>query len=366
MYSTEYGYAQKSNAEEFSKFDRIFYQKDDGGSQDFLLAFSTKEQEFQRLDLGSKLMQPLDTNTGKRYHQVELYDSKLFCVNGETPSIDVFLSAGKQKFYHKRIIHFANKGLRLEEKFSLALWKHHEAGILYRCLLGPLADGRYMNFDLPEAYFDLRGDTQQTVAKVIFMNLSIDDESTGPQDIVYAFDEVGKSIVCFDRISGKFFECNVFSGRPSRILQVISREKVLPSDLKRMYFYYPYNYFSQKEKNQLKATIRKTKQGMDLDGLLQNRYREILLCMEDGFLLKMHLLDEMPLTDTGDLWKISEIDKEKAFTPVDIAINGCTGEIYCLCREGITCLMDLAGKPHILRKRENRRGNRLLNMNMFS
>lgn len=355
---------------DFSDFDRVFYQRDNKNGRNSLLLFSVKRQEFLSLDLEDKRLSRLKLETEKEYQQVEAYDKKLFCVNRESLIMDVFFLAKRQQFYHKRSIRFTNKELRLREEFCLIVWKHHEAGVLYRCLLGPLEDGRYMNFDLPERYFDYKAETEQIVSRVVFVSLALEDETSNPREVVCALDEGKKSVICFDRETQNFFEYNGFSGddsKPLRVLygnedlggndaiflEVIFKKRMSHKKLRRMYFYYPYDYFTQKEKNQLQASARKSGQKTELAAFVRNRYREVLLCMEGSDLLKMSLLEEMPLANLDCVWKINVVDGNDTCVPVDIAVNEDTGEIYCLCEQGIRIRKNSGRKSGIYRENIN-------------
>lgn len=355
---------------EFSDFDRVFYQQDNRSNLKSLLLFSAEKQVFMSLNLENKQLSALNIDAGKAYQQVEVYDKKIFCINRESLTMDVFFLSKKQQLYHKRSIRFANRELRLKEDFCLIVWKHHEAGVLYRCLLGPLEDGRYMNFDLPERYFDYKAETDQVIARVVFISLALEDEANNPRDVACALDEVKKSFICFDREAQNFFEYNGFSGddskplrvlygnndflgNDSKFLEVIFKKRITQKKLRRMYFYYPYDFFTQKEKNQLQASARKIGQGSDLAAFVRNRYREVLLCMEGSPLLKMSLLEEMPLANMDTVWKINVVDVNDTCVPIDIAVNEDTGEIYCLCEQGIRILENSGRASGIFRENIN-------------
>lgn len=332
---------------DFSDYDRIFYQQGETDDQDSLLLFSVKKQLFTRLDLKSLKRQEVNIDTDASYAQVEIFDHKIFCISRNPLMLDVFFPSKKRQFYHRKTIYFANKELQLKEEVRLFVWKNEEVGEIYRFLVGPLKDGRYMNFDLSERYFDYKAEAEKVMAKVVFVSLTVDDDE--PQEVDCALDEGKKSILCFGKETDTFFEYNDFLGEDSKRLSVIYKEKVVLNKLKRMYFYYPYDFFSQKEKNQLKTAARNTHQKTRLDSFVRDRYREVLMCMERCSLLKMSLLGG--LTDL-DAWTISRVDENASYIPNDIAPNRRTGEIYCLCRNGIHIMENSGRKPDIVQEQK--------------
>ncbi len=333
---------------DFSDFDRIFFQdseKDDHGS---LLLFSQSKQIFMRLDLDTKIIAEMDIHGERQYQQVEVYDKKIFCIDRQNLVMDVFFLSRKQQLYHKRTFRFSKKELRLKEDFYLTVWEHNEAGMIYRCLLGPLEDGRYMNFDLLERYFDYKTNGEQTIDKVICINMAPDDREGGSEDIILALDEVRKSFICYDRNAQVFFENNDFGEGDSRFLEMMFKTWVTKNKIRRMYFYYPYDFFSQKEKNQLKAIARGVNQEMKLDAFVRDKYKEVLVCMEDGPLFKIKLMEDLFLKNNDKIWKIIRLDETNGYIPRDLTINGHTGEIYCLCGREIRVLPNSGSRPLIL------------------
>lgn len=322
---------------DLSDYDRIFYWPNGAGEKGAVILFSRRYQKFI-CSAPNDLIQPLNIDAEREYQQVELYDNKLFCVNRQSLVMEVFYDSKKQSFFHKTNICFANKDLKLSENFCLTIWKHQESGILYRCLLGPLEDGRYMNFDLLERYFNPQSKSEQTIAKVFFIRMVMDNDENVPQDVVYAFDEGSKSIVCFDQKMKTFFEYNDFAGKDTVSLQVIYKEKLAGKRVKRMYFHYPYDYLPQKKKNQLKTLAGRITGGADLNTFVRDIYKEIFVCAEGEGLFRMSLLEEAPFPTWDIVWKLNRIDGLEPHVPVDIAVNSNTGEIYCLCEQNIVVL----------------------------
>ena len=332
----------------FSDYDRIFFLRNDLCDQSLLL-FSEKRQAFVKLGLENRKISTLSINAGCEYQQVELYDGKLFCINMESLTMEVFFSSKKQLFFHKKIFYFGNKNLRLKEKFRFVIWEHHHSGILYQCLLGPLEDGRYMNFYLFERYFDYTTDTNLVIEKMMLISLKLDTDQEKQRDIICAMDEAQKSMICFDKEEHGFFEYNNFCDSKSKSLQLVNDLKVEKIKIKRMYFYYPYDFLSQKEKNKLMAKMRNIGNRTDLEDFIRNGYKEVLLCMEGSILLKMYLVDEAVQASVDDgVWKIDQVVVNRTFFPIDIAINKDTGEIYCLCEQEIIILQNSSRRPEIL------------------
>ena len=332
---------------EFSDFDRVFYQQDNISNQELLLLFSEKKQLFVNLNLKSHQISELDIKADKKYQQVEFYDDKLFCINRESLTMDIFFSSKKQMLYHKKIISFTNKELKLREHFRLVIWKQQESGILYRCLLGPLEDGRYMYFDLFERYFDNNSNISLQIGKVIFIRLAVDFDNNVPDNVICAVDTAMRSIICFDEREHNFFEYNNFSGTDSRYLEVITNGKIQKKKLRHMYFYYPYDFFTRKEKNQLQAAARNMGIESNLENFIRNRYKEVLLCMEGDSLLKIDLMDTAVSASIDTVWQVDYVNINRTYIPVDVAINENTGEIYCLCEQEIIVLENSNRMPNI-------------------
>ena len=64
-----------------------------------------------------------------------------------------------------------------------------------------------------------------------------------------------------------------------------------------------------------------------------------MLCIADEYLLKVTSFSEYPLSDFK-YWRVDSVGNYKIFNPYDIAFNDRTGEIYCLCNDGIKILKD--------------------------
>ncbi len=334
--------------EDFSDFDRVFFQRGEKDSRDSLLLFSEKRQIFMCLELDTGNMTEVDLHGEGEYQQVEVYDKKVFCIDKRRLSMEVFFLSRKQRLYHKQTFRFTKKELRLKKDFRLTVWKHNEAGILYRCLLGPLEDGRYMNFDLLGRYFDYKTSAEQIIDKVICINMAPEDREDISDDIVLALDEMRKSFICFDRKTETFFENNDFGERESQFLEMMFKSWITENKLKRMYFYYPYDFFDQKEKNQLKAIARDVNQGMKLDAFVRDKYKEVLMCMEGGPLFKIKPIEEFFLNNNDKIWKMIRLDETSGYTIGDIAVNPYTGEIYCLCGQTIRVLPNSGSRPSII------------------
>lgn len=322
-----------------SDFDRIFFWPNGNSSKGAVLLFSQQKQEFLCADLEGNF-QPFHINMERAYQQVELYDNKLFCVNRQSLVLEVFFDAKKQSLFHKRTFRFLSKDLKLKEEFCLTVWKHNASGILYRCLLGPLEDGRYMSFDLPERYFDSGANGEQVITKAFFISMGMENNEDVPQDIVYALDEGNKSIICFNKKDLSFYEYNDFAGKETVSLQVPLNGVLKGKKVKRMYFHYPYEYLPQKKKNQLKASVKGIAPKMDINTFVRNKYKEVILCMEKNSLIKLSLLEDAPVQMLDICWKLNWIGEPGTYIPVDIAINTNTGQIYCLCKQHIKVLPD--------------------------
>lgn len=329
---------------EFSDFDRIFYQQDVKNNSNFLLLISTKKQLFKRLDLESQQISELNIDRENEYQQVEYYDEKLFGVNRESLTMEIFFSSKKQMLFHKRIIGFANKDLKLKEDFDFTIWKHQEAGMLYRCLMGPLEDGRYMNFDLRERYFDAKESVNATIERVSFIRLELNCKAGNHGNIICTMDETKKSIICFNKDTNKFFEYNGFSGKESTPIYLNYNEKISGNSLKRIYCYHAFHFFSKKDQHQLQTYAREKKQNERTEICMENLYTEWLLCVENNSLIKIGILENKVLAGWAPDWSITNINMQNGHFPVDIAINEYTGEIYCLCSQRIYILKDSGRK----------------------
>lgn len=333
---------------DFSDYDRVFFQQGDINNHDILWMFSEKNQVIMRMDLTTKKMEKVDVLGGRNYQQVEVYDKKIFCIDGKDLIIDVFFLSKKQQSYHKRTFRFTKKELRLKENFCLTVWSHREKGIRYRCIMGPLEDGRYMNFDLLEKHFDTNGSEEQTLDKVLCINMTPGEGKNTSDNIVWALDEVNKSFMCYDREAKKFFEYNDFGGEDSKEIEMMFRSFIEKNGIKRMHFYYPYDFFSQKEKNQLKAMARDIDRNIDLNAFVRDKYKEVLLCTYRGDLIKITLVEDFFLKINGKIWKAIAIDQTGECEANDVTVNTDTGEIYCLCRKKIRIFKGSGTKPQII------------------
>lgn len=348
-----------------SNFDRIFFWPNGNGSEGAVLLFSKKKQEFICSDPLNGKFQLIPINTKIAYQQVELYDNKLFYLNRQSLVLDVFFDSKKQCFFHKRTFHFSSKHLILKENFCLTVWKHQESGTLYRCLLGPLEDGRYMSFDLLERYFNPEANSEQVIAKIFYISMEMENNEDVPQDIVYAFNEGNKSIICYNENNFTFYEYNDFAGKETVLLQVTLSGMLKGKKVKRMYFHYPYEYLPQKEKNKLKTSVKSIAPWMDINTFVKNRYKEVILCMEGDSLIKMMLLEDTPLPMLDQFWILNKMDCD-GYIPVDIAINTKTGQIYCLCKQDIMVLPDSGRKWAIINEKKYKRVKEYFKQEEFS
>lgn len=341
----------------FSDFDRIFYLKGKQRNIGSLLLFSVKKQKFVEVNMEDMTLSTISLDTDKKYHEAELYDEKLFCINRETLSIDVFFDSKKQRLFNKRSFYFTKTELKLAENFQFIIWKHATAGVMYRCLLGPLNDGRYINFDLREKCFDSKASVEHLIERVFFVNLALDDERENLPKVLGVMDEGKLSIICYSEGEQSFFEYNEFSDNCSRQLNVVNGDRIKPGSLKRMYFYYPYDYFMQKERNQLKsdARDRNIRCQTDLGTYVRNKYKEILLCIEGKRLQKMYLMEEDELRSKGTFWTITGVDIGDYSTPIDLTVDEDDGEIYVMYRDGISCLKNSGRKAMIFNEQQRNR-----------
>lgn len=325
---------------DFSQFSRVFCQSKN--NKNFLILFSEKEQMFQILDLQTNEISEWNMDGKEEYQQVEFYDGKLFCVNRKTLTLDIYFVFENQHFLQRRTIGFANKTLKLKESFCLLVWKHLVEGTTYRCLLGPLEDGRYMNFDLPERWFVMKPKNGQIVTHISLVNL-MSDTDNDYADII-CMDEVEKSIICCSKKTETFFEYNGFSEKESARLFIIYIKKILYNKVQRMYCYYPYDFFLQKEKNRLKTKLRDSERDIgDKEAFIKSRYKEILLCIDGEGLYKIASYEEELLLKPDISWRCQQVCKCTSSLK-DIAVNGRTGEIYCLCSQGIMVLENTGRK----------------------
>lgn len=333
--------------EDLSDFDRVYDLQPDKDSGHFLILFSKKKQLFKKINLETKQIDAFDIQADISYQQAEVYDRKLFCVNSEPLTIDIYFDSKKQLFFHKRTIRFANNSIQLKEDFNLLIWMHQEAGAVYRCLLGPAKDGRYLCFDIAKKFFSSEANPEQLVNSVIFIDMTFQETNDHPHNVVCTMDENKKSVICFDKDINKFFEYNDFCDRDSNLLGLSYCKKIAQNEIKRMYCYYSYDYFTKLEQHRLKALARNERHDMDIDSFIRNKYLEILLCMEGRPLLKLNTMEDTPL-NTNLLWKIEDLKEAGTFISTDIAINERTGEIYCLCGQGIKILKNSGRHPLIL------------------
>lgn len=181
------------------------------------------------------------------------------------------------------------------------------------------------------------------------------NDKTAPQDIVYALNEESKSIVCLDKNTMTFFEYNDFAGKETVSLEVVFDTAIKNRRVRRMYFHYPYDYLSQKQKNQLKASVRGIASGSDLNTFVRDRYKEVLLCVEGSGLIKMSRMEQVPLEMADRIWKLKKIGELRTYIPVDVAININTGEIYCLCEQSIQVIPNSGSELTIMNEQMYKR-----------
>lgn len=317
----------------FSDFDKVFYQWDEKRSTDLLLFVSTEKQLIGTLNLMDQHWSIMNLRAKSRYRNIEVYDRKIFCVDAETLAMDILFLTRKQQAYHKRRIIFANKGIKLKEEIQLIIWKHDDAGVKYRCLLGPLEDGRYMNFDLLERYFNGNLDTDVVIGNIVFIGLGYRDGNGGLDDVICTMDELRKSVICYNKRTKDFFEYNDFAGEKSRFLDTMQTIYTRSSHIKRIYSFCPYVFFPKNKKNQLQASAKNVGKKANLETFVRNLYREVWICTVEGLLLKLILLPEAVMAN-NNLWKFTTVDTGEAIV-TDIAINDRTGKIYCLCEKEI-------------------------------
>lgn len=84
---------------DFSDYDRVFFQQGDINNYDALWMFSEKNQMIMRMDLATKKMEKVDVLGGRKYGQVEVYDKKIFCIDGKELIMDIFFLSKKQQSY---------------------------------------------------------------------------------------------------------------------------------------------------------------------------------------------------------------------------------------------------------------------------
>lgn len=209
-----------------------------------------------------------------------------------------------------------------------------------------------MNFDLLERYFTSRTDEKTVIGNVVFISLDFRDGNMNLDDVICAVDGVRKSIICYNERTHKFFEYNDFAGEESRFLNTMENiEKGM--HVNRIYPFCPYDFFPQSRKNQLQASAKNIGRKEDLDAFVRNLHREVLVCMKEGRLLKLALMQEAVMVD-DNLWKATLIELGSS-SLTDIAINDRTGEIYCLCKEEIQILERQEKNPSVMLKVEMRK-----------
>lgn len=190
-----------------------------------------------------------------------------------------------------------------------------------------------MNFDLLERYFSGKADTDVVIGNVFFINLGYSGGNGSLDDVICTIDELRKSIICYHKRAHVFFENNDFAGEVSRILKTMETIDTRTLHVKRIYSYCPYDFFPQSRKNQLQASAKNIGQKTDLEAFVRKLYREVLICMREGYLLKLTVLQEAAMAD-DNLWKFTKIDMDGTIVS-DIAVNDRTGIIYCLCKREI-------------------------------
>lgn len=315
---------------DYSDYDRIFYLGEERYEKPALLLFSRNRQEFLQIDIESRQNKVLELVLENECQEAEVYDNRLFCVNGEELTVEVLFSSKKKRMFNKRVFRITKKGIKLRENFQFLIWKQEEARGVYWCLLGPMLDGRYINFELREKWFT-PDSSDWYVDRMIFVSLALEKDRSVLPEIVCAMDEENKVLACFNEDSEDFFEYRDFCNRSSRPLNVIFRERMEGGKVRRMYFYYPYNYLTQERKNQLRTFYR----GED-ESDLRDRYKQIILCVDGVSLLKMRRseVEKIGKKDT-EWWNMESSIIGMPKIPIDVAFDAKTGRIYVMCPSGI-------------------------------
>lgn len=222
-----------------------------------------------------------------------------------------------------------------------------------------------MSFDLLERYFNLEANSEQVIAKIFYISMEMENNEDVPQDIVYAFNEGNKSIICYNENKFTFYEYNDFAGKETVLLQVIINGMLEGKKVKRMYIHYPYEYLPQKDKNKLKTSVKSIAPWVDINTFVKNRYKEVILCMEGDSLIKMKLLEDIPLSMPDQIWILNKMNCD-GYIPVDIAINTKTGQIYCLCKQDIMVLPDSGREWTIINEKKYKRVKEYFKQEDFS
>lgn len=328
--------------EDFVDFNRIFYLEGNPHMEESLLLFSRARQQFMQMNstkYSSTKYTPAvkcEIDFGGVYEEVEIYDDKLFCVCRKPLALDVFFSSKKRRFFHKRSFLFKDKDLEFKGQIRFIIWKHDEADMGYRCLLGPLKDGRFIHFTLGRKSFSNQEPKEQSIDRVFFVSLALDSEKENPPDIAAALKPDKNTVLCFDKEKKYFFEYGEFAGMNSMKLETLNCEKIRPEKLNRMYLHYPYDHYPKSVKMRIKKGVSPMcRPNTDVDKFARNRYKEILLCMEDKPLYAMHLANrDRSFDDKEFQWEIHDAAGNQII-PIDITIDKASGRIYALCPNGI-------------------------------
>ncbi len=329
------GEKRKDIIGDFTKYNRLFYMNESRYEDAALLFFSNEEQEFWKMDLRTGIFQKENINAGRKYQEVEWYDNKLFCVNGDDLVIEVFSSSKKRRFYNKRVFRIVNKEISLRKKYQFLIWKNREERGVYWCLLGPISDGRYINFELREKWFT-NEDSEWQIKQMFFLGIDLAHEQEKYSDIVCALNKIDNSIICFDRDTGHFFEYNGFSNKESKILKITNLEKLGCKRIERMYYYFPYIFIQdRKKRNEIKSIHR----GKD-EEYITNRYRKLFICVDKKELFEMSILTSNKVGDKqSEVWFVDAENRmiENMSGIIDIAFDTREGGLFILYEKRIKC-----------------------------
>ena len=371
-------HAQKSKTEieieplivgDFSDFNRIFYLEGNMHIEESLLLFSKAQQKFKQV-IPKKHAFPMEceVNSNGVYEEVEIFDQKLFCIQKSPLVLDVFFSSKKKRFFHKRSFHFKDKNLELGEQIRLLIWKYDKADIGYRCLLGPLRDRRFMHFSLGKKSFGNQEPKEQSIDRVFLVSLALDSDKESPPNIVVALKPDKNTFLCFDEEKKYFFEYGEFAGTDSMKLEILKCDKFQTKNLNRMYLHYPYDNYTMSTKKRIKRELSSIcSPNIDIDKFARNRYKEILLCMEDGSLYTMCLANRNYSFDDKELqWEIHTTTIGNNILPVDITIDKTSGRIFTFFHNLIYCLKSKETEETIAERVRTERKNSLLKVHWDS
>lgn len=350
---------------DFSDFNRIFYLAGNPNMEESLLLFSKIRQKFIQVNTTKNAFSIECTiDSGGVYEEAEIFDQKLFCVQKAPLTLDVFFSSKKKRFFHKRSFHFKDKDLEFKKQIQFIAWKHDDADVGYRCLLGPLKDGRFIHFTLGKKNFSNQEPLEQLIDRVFFVSLALDSEKETPPDIAASLKPDKNTILCFDKEKRYFFEYGEFAGIDSMKLEILNCDKIPAEKLNRMYLHYPYDHYTKSVKKRIKKNVSLAcPPNIDIDKFARNRYKEILLCMEDGPLYTMRLANRNRSFDAKEFqWEILVAATGNQILPVDIALDESSGKLYVLYQNWIYCLKPEEEKEKIAKRIKSKRESSLINM----